>query len=98
MVYATDHSKAVVWGVIIFMGLCGFLLRAIQAESFLALCFVFVSRFSIVITSLEEERAGLCASRSFEPAYNEILVLITSYRQSLHCSHTRRMEVDEGSD
>ena len=46
-------------------------LRAFHIASYLALCFSVVvvvagfSRFSTVITSLVEKRAGLCASRAF---------------------------------
>ena len=58
------------------MWLCEIYYRAFHVESNLALLFVlvfffvlffvfFFGPFSIVITSLGEERAGLCASRAF---------------------------------
>ena len=50
------------------MRLCGFYYGAFHVESCLALCsrgFFFFSPLSIVITSLGEERACMCASRAF---------------------------------
>ena len=50
------------------LSLCGFgvFTTGVRFEPCLALCLrVFSVLFSIVITSLEEERAGLCASRAF---------------------------------
>ena len=48
------------------MWLCGFYNGAFRVESCLTLCSrVFSVLFSIVTTSLGEEAAGLCASRTF---------------------------------
>ena len=50
--------------ILIFVWLCGVYYGEFHVESCLALCSrVFSVLFSIVITSLEEERAGLCVSR-----------------------------------
>ena len=53
-----------------FLSLCGFVIFTTGrfVLSCLAVCFrivIFSVLFSIVITSLWEERAGLCASRAF---------------------------------
>ena len=67
MVYSVDGSKAVVPVlVLLFVALC-FILRG-DLFYVLTLCyflFVFFSPFSIVITSLGEERANLSAFRTF---------------------------------
>ena len=67
VVYATDRSKAVVTMLFLFCVALWFIL-------WIASCFkvfpcslssCFVIPFSIVITSLGEEGAGLCVSRAF---------------------------------
>ena len=66
VVYATDRSKAVV--PVLFL-ICVVLWFVLEGSSCLVLpCSLtscFVSPFSIVITSLGVEGAGLCASRVF---------------------------------
>ena len=68
VVYATDGSKAVI--LVLLCSALWLLLRACHFGSCLALCarvyfFFFLVLVSILITSLGEERAGLCASRAF---------------------------------
>ena len=67
VVYATDRSKAVVPVLFLFCVSLWFILR--DASCFevcpCSLFSCFVTLFSIVITSLGEEGAGLCASRAF---------------------------------
>ena len=59
VVYSTDRSKGVIPVlVLVFVVLCVFFY-----EEILFLCFF--SPFSIAITSLGEERANLCAFRTF---------------------------------
>ena len=61
VIYATDRFKVVVLVLFFLCMALWFLLRAFHVESCIAVCFrVFSSPFSIVITSLWKERAGLC--------------------------------------
>ena len=63
--YVTDRSKAVVRVVFLFFVALWFILRGASSfkvlPCYLSSCFFFP--FSIVITPLGEEGAGLCASR-----------------------------------
>ena len=66
VVYATDHSKAVVPVLFLFCVALWFILwgaSCLFLPCSLSSCFF--SPFSIVITSLKGEGAGLCASRAF---------------------------------
>ena len=66
VVYATDRSKAVIPVLFLFRMTLWFILRS--ASCLVLPCSLssrFFSPFSIVITSLGEEGAGLCASRAF---------------------------------
>ena len=65
--YATDRSKAVVPVLFLFCVALWFILRgASRFKVFLcSLCLCFVIPFSIEITSLGEEGAGLCAYHAF---------------------------------
>ena len=67
VVYSTDRSKAVVPVLVLLFVALWFILRGdlfyVLPSVILFLC-VF-SRFSIAITSLGEERANLCAFRTF---------------------------------
>ena len=67
VVYATDRSKAVVPVFFLFCVALWFILQ--DASCFkvfpCSLSSCFVIPFSIVITSLGEDGAGLCASRAF---------------------------------
>ena len=67
MVYSTDHSKAVVPVLVLLFVTLWFILRGdlfyVLPCVILFLCFF--SPFSIVITSLGEERANLSAFRTF---------------------------------
>ena len=67
VVYATDRSKAMVPGVVLnSVSLCGLYNGALNVfKSSRALCPRFSVSYSILITSLGEEGAGLCASRTF---------------------------------
>ena len=61
IVYATDRSKAMAPVLFLFYVVCGLYFIS-------SLTLLFSTRFfsfSIVITSLGEEGAGLCASRAF---------------------------------
>ena len=67
VVYATGRSKAVVPVLFLLCAILWFILRGASCFKVfpfsLSSCFVIPS--SIVITSLGEEGAGLCASRTF---------------------------------
>ena len=66
VVYATDRSKAMVPVLFLFCVALWFILRARDVlKSSRALCPHVSSLFSILITSLGEEGAGLCASHAF---------------------------------
>ena len=65
VVYSTDHSKAVVWVLVFLFGALWFILRG-DLFYVLPCAIVFFSPFSIVITSLGEERANLSAFRMFD--------------------------------
>ena len=67
VVYATDLSKAVVWVFFLFCVDLWFVLRGASCFKVFpcSLSSGFVILFSIVITSLGEGGAGLCASRAF---------------------------------
>ena len=66
VVYATDSSKAVVPMLFLFFMALWLYYGAIHVKSCLALCSRdFFNPFSIVITLVGEERAGLCTSRAF---------------------------------
>ena len=67
VIYATDRSKAVVPVLFLFCVALWFILRGASCFKVFpcSLFLYFVIPFSIVITSLGEERAGLCASRAF---------------------------------
>ena len=62
VVYSTDRSKAVVPVLFLFCVALRFILRGASCYK-VFLCSFFIP-FSIVITSLGEEGAGLCASRA----------------------------------
>ena len=67
MIYSTDRSKAVVSVLVLLFGALWFIL---QGDLFYVLTCVilflcFFSPFSIVITSLGEERANISAFRTF---------------------------------
>ena len=67
VVYSADHSKAVVLVLVLLFVALSFILRG-DLFYVLTLCYfvlVFFSPFSIVITSLGEERANLSAFRTF---------------------------------
>ena len=64
VVYATDRSKAVILVLFLFCVALCVLLRGVSYWDYL-LSFFFSVLFSIGITSLTEEGAGLCASRAF---------------------------------
>ena len=76
VVYASDRSKAVVPVLFLFCMALWFILRGASCfKVFLcSLSSCFVIPFSIVITSLVEEGAGLCASRAFV-----LYVLVSSF-------------------
>ena len=66
VVYATDRSKAVVPVLLLFFVALWFVLRGTSClvlPCTFSLCFF--RPFSIVVTLLGEEGAGLCASRAF---------------------------------
>ena len=67
VVYATDRSKAVVSVFFLFCVALWFILRGASCFKVFpcSTSWCFVIPFSIVITSLGEEGAGLCASRAF---------------------------------
>ena len=67
VVYATDRSKAVVPVLILFCVTLWLILRGTLCFKVLPCSFssCFFIHFSIVITSLGEEGADLCASRAF---------------------------------
>ena len=67
VVYATDRSKAVVPVLFLFCVALWFILGGASCFKVFpfSLSSCFFIRFSIVITSLGEEEAGLCASRAF---------------------------------
>ena len=66
IVYATDRSEAVVPVLFLFCVALWFILRGTSCLVLpCSLSSCFFSPFSIVITSLGEEGAGLCASRAF---------------------------------
>ena len=77
MVYAADRSKAVVPMLFLFCVALWFILRGASFFKVFprSLSSCFVIPFSIVITSLGEEGAGLCASR----AYICLFVLYVSF-------------------
>ena len=60
------YSKAVVPVLVLLFVVCGLFYKAICFKSYLVLfCSCIFSPFSIAITSLGEERANLCAFRTF---------------------------------
>ena len=64
--YATDCSKGMVLVLFLFCVALWFLLRGVSCWVLSCPLFLCIfSSFSIVITSLGEQRAGLCASRAF---------------------------------
>ena len=67
MVFATDRSEAVDPMLFLFCVALWFILRGASCFKVFpcSLSSCFVIPFSIVITSLGEEGAGLCASRAF---------------------------------
>ena len=66
MVYSTNHSKAVVTVLVLFLVALWFILQAICFKSCLvSFCSCLFSSFSIEITSLGEERANLSAFCTF---------------------------------
>ena len=77
VVYATDHSKAVV--LALFLILCSFVFyttgRLVFLKSSRALYPRFSVCFSILITSLGEEGAGLCASHTFVCLFSACMFL-----------------------
>ena len=65
MVYSTDRSKAVVPVLVLLFVALWFILRGDLFYVLPYSVFVFFSPFSIVITSLGEERASFDAFRTF---------------------------------
>ena len=87
VVYATDRSKAVVPVLFLFCVALWFVLQS--ASCFIVSSCSLSSRFfiplSIVISSLWEEGAGLCASRAF------VCLFCTCYCLSFSSSWCRRL-------
>ena len=63
--FATDRSKAVVPMLFFFCGFVAYTTGRFMFSLALIFVLVFFQSFSIVITSLGEDRAGLCVSRAF---------------------------------
>ena len=80
VVYGTDHSKAVVPVFFLFCMALWFILRGASCFKVFpcSLSSCFVIPFSIVITSLGEEGAGLIASRAFLVCFVRVIFCFSS--------------------
>ena len=70
----TVRYKAVV--PVLFLILCSFVVYTTGAWYFSAFCPRFSVCFSILITSLGEKGAGLCASRTFDCLFLRVYVFV----------------------